>query len=177
MGRAFASYKSIGSPFPSQSRLLKKLVRPLPKTSGQFVVEWGTGNGCTTEAILNHLDKNSNVLAFESDPDLYRATRERVGDDPRLNLVLGRAEDTISHLAALQKKADFVVSSLPLGTLKKDAVFSLLRTAKTALGEKGLFIQYQYLCQDLGKVKKVFSKVKIGFALNIPPAFVYYCRI
>jgi phospholipid N-methyltransferase len=176
MGRALASYKSVGSPFPSQRRLLKKLVRPLPGISGQLVVEWGTGNGCTTEAILGRMDEDSHLLAFESDPSLYQVTRNRIGNDPRLTLVLGRAEDTIAHLTALQKKADFVVSSLPLGSLKKAQVFALLRIAKSALGGNGQFIQYQYLCQDLGKVKKVFSEVKVGFALNIPPAFIYYCR-
>ncbi len=176
VGRAFRSYKSVGSPLPSQRRLLKKLVRPLPGLSGQLIVEWGTGNGCTTEAILGRMGRDSVLLAFESDPGFYQATLKRIGNDPRLTLVLGRAEDTITHLTALNKKADFVVSSLPLGNLKKDEVFSLLQIAKNALGENGQFIQYQYLCQDLGKVKKVFPVMKVGFALNIPPAFIYYCR-
>ena len=75
-----------------------------------------------------------------------------------------------------QKKADYIISSLPFAVIPDVVVDNILKNSFEVLSEKGKFIQFQYSLNALSKLKLLFSKVKISFTfLNLPPAFVFVC--
>ena len=84
----------------------------------------------------------------------------------------------IAYLAErwIYKKADIIISSLPLANFSEELRNSILEIVHESLNEKGSFIQFQYSLNAFKNLKKLFPVVKLNFtALNFPPAFVYTC--
>ena len=74
------------------------------------------------------------------------------------------------------KKADAIISSLPLANFPETLRTSLIQESHTVLNDNAQFIQFQYSLQSKKKLEKTFEKVSIRFTpLNFPPAFIYTC--
>lgn len=143
----------------------------------QIYVEFGTGDGCMTEAILSGMSEDSTLLSFELNDDFYHFANEKFAGDPRVRVIKENALnfDSKEYLAE-GEEVDYIVSSLPLTLLKQREVLTLLIKVKERLKPGGLFIQYQYSLGKLNELKRVFQDVSIDYTiLNIPPAFVYTC--
>jgi|SRR3989338_1571720 len=162
-----------GSIVPSQKFLINKLVSPIGERESKLIVELGTGSGCVTKKILERRKRNCRVLSFEINRELASMTAQKIKAD-KFRIINDDAANLLKYMP--KESADFIISSLPLGNLKKEKVMSILSAVKDCLKEGGVYMQYQYLLADFSKIRRVFPRVKIGYALlNFPPAFVYRC--
>jgi phospholipid N-methyltransferase len=96
----------------------------------------------------------------------------------RVEVVLDSAEHLLSELVRRGAKLpDFIVSGIPLGNLRREAVLNLVESISQALAPGGMYIQFQYSLLDRKKIKANFSKLNtVPVLLNFPPAVVYYAR-
>lgn len=143
----------------------------------QIFVEFGTGDGCMTEALLSGMSDDSSLISFELNDDFYRFAKKKFAADPRILIHKDTALnfDSADYLKN-GEKVDYIVSSLPLTLLKQREVLTLLVKVKERLKPGGRFIQYQYSLGKLNELKRVFEDVSLDYTiLNIPPAFVYTC--
>jgi len=105
-----------------------------------------------------HLDKaglGGNVELIEGPAEeLLDQTRQRNGDRPK-----------------------FIISGIPLANLDADKTHALLDLVSGALGDGGMYIQFQHSLVDRRKIKAKFDRLfVVPVLLNLPPAFVYYAR-
>lgn len=143
----------------------------------QIILEFGTGDGCMTDAIRSGMVAGSRLVSFELNDDFYNYARDKFRTDPRVELHQDNAlnfDDPV--YLGNHTEVDYVVSSLPLTLFKQSDVRKLLTKVRARLKPGGKFIQYQYSLGKLGDLKKIFSHVSLDYTLlNIPPAFVYTC--
>ncbi len=167
---------TIGALSPSSSFLAKKMLKPIRFDTTNCIVEFGPGTGVFTKEILQKMSVNSILLTFEINSIFYDELIKI--NDSRL-IVINDSAEKIEHYLLLhnQKKADYIVSSLPFAMIPDDVVNNILKKSFQVLSEKGKFIQFQYTLNALSKLKLLFNKVDINFTfLNIPPAFIFTCR-
>jgi len=87
----------IGFSMPSDlyvGSLLKTLVSSRPK--GSFL-ELGTGIGLSLSWIVDGMDKDSNVITVDNDPELSAIAQEYFGDDPRVQILCQDASEWIKN--------------------------------------------------------------------------------
>lgn len=168
-------FKTAGSLIPSQKFLIKKMTKQIKQNQKSLIIEFGSGEGCVTKKILEKMSKDSHLLSFEINKKLAKTTKNELKKEKRVEII----EDDVNNVNKYLKdrKADIIISSLPLGTMQKEDVLKIISVGKKVLKKEGLFIQYQYLCLDIFKFLKNFNQTKIGWQpLNFPPAFVYECK-
>lgn len=167
--------KGVGAIAPSSKFLAKKMTNPIDFDQAKIIVELGPGTGKITNAILKHLRSDARLLAFEINEGFIDGLKE-IKDD-RLQIINDSAEN-ISQYIEEGEMIDYVVSSLPLAVIDNEVKDSIINQALTRLNPKGQFIQFQYSLNDHKRLKGNFSEVKVDFAaINIPPAFVYKCKV
>lgn len=174
---AIKTIKNSGTIAPSSKFLVKKMIKPISKRD-RVIIEFGTGNGCITKGILNKMHPKARLFSFELNEQFSLDAQEKMGADKRLHIINGSAVefDKILETYGIHQ-VDQIISSLPLTLLDDKDVYKLLRKAKDALKPGGLFVQFQYSLDKYDTLKMYFSQVKLGFvAINIPPAFIYYCK-
>ena len=159
---------------PSSRFLIGKMVAPIDFEEVRVIVELGPGLGGLTKKLLARMNRESKLLAFEINPDFCRELKKI--DDRRLNVF------NVSALALgdyfIGTKADYVLSGLPLTNFDDEAKSVLLETIKNILRSGGAYIQFQYSLGAYRELQSVFGQVSIKFTLlNIPPAFVYQCKV
>lgn len=171
------SIKQTGIISPSSRHLVNDMIKNIEFDEDQIILEFGTGDGCMTEAILEGMGEGSHLISFELNDDFYHYAVDKFKTDPRIEIHQDNALN-FDDSAYLDNRSsvDYVISSLPLTLLKQKDVNKLLKKVKSRLKPGGKFIQYQYSLGKLGDLKKVFSDVSLNYTLlNIPPAFVYTC--
>jgi phospholipid N-methyltransferase len=96
----------------------------------------------------------------------------------RVEVVLDSAEHLLSQMHRRGAKLpEFIISGIPLGTLKREQVEGLVGAISRSLGPGGMYIQFQYSLLDRKKIKARFSRLRtVPVLLNFPPAVVYYAR-
>ena len=167
--------KTSGTITPSSRVLIKHLLRPINFDHARCIVELGPGNGCVTEAILQCMHRDCELVCLELDADFAR--RLQSFKDPRLHVYGACASSIRSILDQLEiEQVDHVVSSLPLALIDDAIMHDILANVGSNLREGGRFLQYQYSLANYGDVKPLFKEVKLHFTWrNMPPAFVYEC--
>jgi phospholipid N-methyltransferase len=191
MHNAFASYlhfmcaglvkiRQTGAIVPSQGFLIEKMIAPVPENYAGQVIELGAGNGALTLRLAAKCP-GARILACEINPALAQATRENLrnaGINGRVKVVADSAEHLLSERTRRGiEKVDYVVSGIPLGNLSRESVIALLDIISRALGEGGMYIQFQYSLLDRQKIRARFPNLRtVPALLNIPPAVVYYAQ-
>jgi len=174
------SIKSLGRTgiiFPSSKLLIKKMINKIDFEQGRLFVEFGTGDGCLTEALLTNMTEDSILLSFELNTDFFSYSAEKFLTDKRIRIYNENALN-FDNINFLRKDVsiDYIVSSLPLTLFKDENVDILLSKVKSRLKPNGMLFQYQYSLIRLSYFKRIFRKVDLDYALlNIPPAFIYSC--
>ncbi len=75
-------------------------------------------------------------------------------------------------------RVDAVVSGIPYSLLPRPVMRGILQASHRALGDEGLFVGYQYSKMLRPHLLDVFGNVRYRpVLLNLPPAFVYSCRV
>lgn len=167
---------TIGALSPSSSFLAKKMLEPIQFDNAKCFVEFGPGTGVFTHKILEKMDSDAILLAFEINP-VFIDELNKI-DDKRLIIINDSAEKIEMYLEKYhQKSADYIVSSLPFAMIPDEVVHNILTNSDNMLSEEGKYIQFQYSLNAKKKLESYFSKVEINFTfLNLPPAFIYVCE-
>ncbi|WP_168037659.1 class I SAM-dependent methyltransferase [Neolewinella antarctica] len=169
---AVKNFRSTGAIASSSKALVKKLIEPLPADRPLRIVELGPGDGCVTRAILDRVNAESHVTAFEINTTFIDVLHQI--EDERLSVLPVGAEQLREYFE--ENSVDYVVSSLPLSMIPKEVKLEILRQAQWVLKPGGQFFQYQYALQDYSLLKDYFGRVSVSFTMaNLPPAFIYSC--
>jgi len=169
-------WRTTGSVTPSSRYLVNAMVAPIDYGKARCIVELGAGNGCITRALLRRMRPDTELFAFETNRSLCEIL-ERI-EDERLHVINDSAEHIGRHIkTGGYRKADYIVSGLPLVSLPRNIGNSIVDEVQRNLKKEGAYVQFQYSLASKNDFRCRFGEVDIRFIpLNIPPAFVYTCR-
>jgi len=177
---ALANQAQIGAVVPSQRFLIDRMIASVPRSYRGEILELGPGTGALTLRLAARCPQ-ARILACEINSTLARHLRwtlasTRLGG--RVEVVLDAAEHLLAQIARRgTKPPDFIISGIPLGTLRRELVLALIGRISRALAPGGMYIQFQYSLIDRKKIKAKFSRLNtVPVLLNFPPAVVYYAR-
>ena len=169
------SPREVGAVLPTSRRTVRDTLAMAPVESARCVVEIGAGTGVYTREIVERIGPNARVLAFEIDPALARGLEAEI-HDPRLSVINDSAAEVASHLNG--EKADVIVSAVPFTSLPRGLGGVILEASRDALAPGGTMLVLQYSPFVEGQLKRTFDSVQRRFSpLNLPPAFLYACRV
>lgn len=177
MLRKFVSHgTAIASFSPSSRFLARSMVRGIDWRKAKCVVELGAGTGPITKELIGAAAPTTKLVIVERDPDFCRLLRSKF---PNHDIVEGDACQLDAILAARSiKKADHVISGLPLPSFPTQLRDSIIRMSAKVLGQDGEFRQITnmpWIYQGL--YKSYFRDVSFRLVpLNLPPGGVYFCR-
>lgn len=162
---------------PSSRFLAAKMLENIDFQISRVIVELGPGTGVFTEKIIQKLHPDARLLVFEVNEMFYNELKNKISD-PRVILIHDSAEKLSDYLSFKGlKKADVVVSSLPLANFPEELRDRILEKTFKSLELGGKFIQFQYSLMSKKKLEQIFGKVNVSFTpLNFPPAFIYSCQ-
>lgn len=162
---------------PSSRFLAKKMLESIDFSKARVVVELGPGTGVFTRRILQELHADGVLLVFELNDNFMNQLKKEFTDS-RVHLIHDSAERIGHYLEELGlQQADAVVSSLPLANFPDELRNRILSESYSVMNDHSLYIQFQYSLNAKKAIKRLFSRVDIGFTpVNFPPAFVYTCR-
>lgn len=170
--------KTIGAVLPSSFFLRRKILKKVYK-KGSVFVEFGPGTGAFTFDIIKSLPTDSHFLIFEVNNSFHEKLKQKI-NDPRVILINDGAENLDKHLSLNNlKKADVIISSLPLTNFNEKLRSQILKKSFENLNNNGRYIQYQYTKNAKEEIESIFKakNVRTEFVfINIPPAFVYTCK-
>ena len=191
MSHLFASYwrffsaavvnrAQIGAVVPSQRFLIERMIAPVPRSYTGRIVELGAGTGALTLRLAARCP-HARVLACEINSTLARHIRWTLAStrlSGRIEVVLDAAEHLLARLGQRDETSpDFIISGIPLGNLRREAVLDLVGAISRALAPGGMYIQFQYSLLDRKKIKQKFARLSTApVLLNFPPAVVYYAK-
>jgi phospholipid N-methyltransferase len=169
-----------GGIVPSQRFLIARMIAPVPEAYRGKIIELGAGAGTLTLRLAARCPQ-ARILACEINPILARDNRNTLaaaGLDGRVKVLADSAEHVLRELGrGGSERPDFIISGIPLGNLGKEKAGALLDAIRQALGQGGMYIQFQHSLLDRRKIKARFPNTISTFvALNFPPAFVYYAQ-
>ena len=176
---AIKSIKTTGSIKPSSKYLVKNCLNGLAINNADVILEFGPGNGCFTEEIVNGISSSASLYSFEINSVFYNYCKSKYALHNNVHILNKSALDLDLVLRERSiEKVDYIISSLPLAILKEEEKKSLLGKIKTNLKEGGAFVQYQYSLGSYKELKRLFRRVDVELTLrNVPPAFVYKCYV
>lgn len=177
---ALTNHTQIGAVVPSQRFLIDRMIAPVPCSYDGQVVELGAGTGALTMRLAARCPR-ARILACEINSALARHVRWTLASarlSGRVEVVLDAAEHLLAQLTRQGRKLpDFIISGIPLGNLRREAVLALVGAISRALAPGGMYIQFQYSLIDRKKIKQNFGRLNtVPVFLNFPPAVVYYAR-
>jgi phospholipid N-methyltransferase len=166
--------RKIGSITPSSAFLTQKMLAKLPWDCMETIVELGAGTGVFTNFIERNKKESCQVLVIEQDFKM----REMLRSDYPLFYFGNKAEKLDWFLQSYDlPKVDCIVSGLPFAVFSEALRNEVMLAVSQSLQPGGIFVAFQYSLQMRKILKKYFREVKIGFVpINLPPAFVYYCK-
>ena len=169
-----------GAIVPSQRFLISKMISPVPESYRGQIVELGAGIGALTLRLAARCP-HAQILACEINPTLARDNKrnlEKAGVNGRVRVLSDSAEHVLSDMGRSgARKADFVISGIPLGNLPNEKALPLIDLVKRSLARGGLYIQFQHSLLHRKKIRARFEHLRtVPVLLNFPPAVVYYAR-
>jgi phospholipid N-methyltransferase len=170
--------RELGSITPSSRFLTREVVDRIDFSRATYIAELGPGTGVFTQAILDKLGPDGKLLAIDTNTGFVEHLKREIRD-ARLQVVEASAE-RVDELAkeAGWPRVDAVVSGIPYTLLPRQVARGILQATRRALGDEGIFVGYQYSKMLRPQLLDVFGNVHYrAVILNIPPAFVYTCRV
>lgn len=170
--------RTVGAISPSSKFLGKKMISTIDFTKAKIIVEYGPGTGIFTKEILKKMTPESTLLVFETQKSFCDMITNEIKDS-RMILINDSAEKIGEYLEKHGfELADHIVSSLPFTVIPSQIKNSILNQTVKFLNPAGSYLQFQYSLNAHKLLKSKFKTVKLDFTpMNIPPAFIYRCRI
>ncbi len=174
--RAFITHpRQVGAVLPTSRWAVRDMLDMADVPGADLVVELGAGTGVSTGEVLARLRPDARLIALEIDPHLARLLTERF-PDPRLQVVCDSAEHIEKYLKGA--KADVVVCALPFTSLDAGLRRRLLDGLPAMLAPTGTAVVIQYSPLIQGELRKRFASVRRRISpWNVPPAFLFACRL
>jgi phospholipid N-methyltransferase len=164
----FKNFKQTGAIMPSGEELSNAMVSPIDFSKTNHIVEIGAGTGAFTKKILSKMKKDSALTVVEINKEFCDELKKI--KDKRLKIIEGNA----LHLSSAVKKADYVVSGLPLVNFSKEEQQKILHEIQK-VSEK--YVQFHYSSLAEKEIKQHFEILNKKHVLkNVPPAIVYDCK-
>jgi phosphatidylethanolamine/phosphatidyl-N-methylethanolamine N-methyltransferase len=176
---------TIGAIAPSSDALAQMMVGSVDWSTTKTAIEYGPGTGVFTQRIVESMRPGTKFFAIEQSPTLAEMTRSRapgavVYEDSVANVV------DICRRESVQQ-VDAVLCGLPWASfpvsLQKECFDAMLQVLKPG-GTFATFAYWQGLLLPAGLrfrslLKQTFSEVKHSPTVfrNLPPAFVYRCKL
>jgi phospholipid N-methyltransferase len=170
--------RELGSITPSSRFLTREVIDQIDFRRARYLVELGPGTGVFTHAILERLPPDGKLLAIDTNAAFVEHLRREI-HDPRFQAVEASAEriDELAREAGFPV-VDAAISGIPYSLLPRPVMRGILQATRRALGDDGLFVGYQYSKMLRPHLLDAFGNVHYRpVLLNIPPAFVYTCRV
>ena len=166
--------KKIGSITPSSSFLTKKMMGKLPCDNIDTIVELWAGTGVFTDYISKNKKQSCQFLVIEQDLKMRENLRLKY---PSFHYGT-KAEKLDGLLQSYDlQQVECIVSGLPFAVFPESQRQKIMAAVIRSLKPGGIFVAFQYSLQMRKTLKKYFSELDIAFVtLNMPPAFVYFCR-
>ena len=173
--RAFlANPRRVGAVLPTSRRTVRAMLDMAPVGRARCVVELGAGTGAHTRELLQRLEPQGRLMAFEIDPALAAGLAEELRD-PRLRVIADSAANLEAHLDG--QRPDVIVSALPFTSLPDRARREILGVTRRVLSDDGVMLVLQYSPLMLRELRRTFGSVEQRLSpLNLPPAVVFACR-
>ncbi len=169
------SPRQVGAVLPTSRWTVRDTLAMAPVESARRVVEIGAGTGVYTREILARIGPEARVLALEIDSALARALEAEIAD-PRLSIINDSAAEVAKHLNG--EKADVIVSAVPFTSLPPGLGRNILEASRAVLAPGGAMLVLQYSPFVEIQLKRTFGSVQRRISpLNVPPAFLYACRV
>ncbi len=188
--QAVADFKQTAAVRPSSRFLVKGMLSSLPVERARHVVELGPGTGAFTEHLLDQMPGDGRLLAFEINPTFIDYLGENL-PDPRLEVVkacAGSAGDELQRRG--WDHVDVVVASLGFGFMSDEKGHEIFAGLTPFMDKDSVFSLFQY-AHRMKYLDGRFSRFDIADLLsrhfrridrrtvwrNLPPAFVFDCRV
>ena len=166
----------------SSSEELAELITDQAKLKDKkLILELGSGTGIFTEKIMNKKNKHSHFIVLEINPRFVNETKLRV---PNAKVYKDSAVNLRKYLKG--KKADCIISGLPLANFNPKLQDELLNSVSSSLKSNGIFLTFAYLHGTVlisgrrfkQKMDSRFREVETTRTVwkNLLPAFVYVAR-
>lgn len=177
--------QDLGTCFVSSRRMSRAMVEGLGLERARAVVEFGPGTGAVTRAVLERIPEDCAFVAIERNgrmAELFRETfpRVRLYEDDAANVGAICAKEGIDAL-------DAVISGLPWllfpESLQAHILRETVRLMRPGAGFNAITYNAGRLMPKVRKFRRlmesVFSEVSVKGPIwgNLPPAFVYHCRV
>lgn len=181
----FARYpRRIGALVPSSQALAKAMVSKLDWPNFNAVVEYGSGTGALTSAIIPKLQPNAKFVAIEASK-IFQADfcakfpNVKLHIDSVANVAGICAQENIEHV-------DCIISGLPWAIFSKEEQNKFLKATLRVLAPAGVFTTFTYLqslatpgerrfLTMLSQMFQSVEKVQLVWR-NVPPAVVIRAR-
>jgi phospholipid N-methyltransferase len=174
--------RETGAVGPSSRALADAVTRMADLGGRKVLVEYGPGTGVFTEMILQRMDADAELFAFDVNPEFVAATRERC---PRAKVFEAGAQQAIDYLReAGHSHCDAIISGLPWTRFPDALQDEILEATWKVLRPGGRFVTFAYATSPLvpsgrkfflGKLPARFPNVKQSKQIwkNIPPCVVF----
>jgi len=168
--------KTVGAVWPSSRYLADKMVKNINFDTAVCIVEYGPGTGVFTDKLLQLRNENTHLLLFETNEAFCLQLQEKYAQVKNIRIINDSAANIGQYLAG--KQADYVISGLPFASLPQEVSSNILAQTKQFLHAGGYFITFQYTLLKKDFIRGYFPVIEIKREIrNIPPAYVFYCRI
>lgn len=177
--------KTTGALGPSSKALADVVTRMAQLPGCKVIVEYGSGDGVFTEAIVKRMDKDAFFIAMEVNAALVEATRKRC---PTVTVIHDGAQNVQKYIeTAGYSHCDVIISGLPWTRFEDQLQDEILKATYDVLRPGGRFVTFAYAFSPIfpsghrffrEKLPKKFPQVqKMGpIWKNIPPCHVYIAQ-
>jgi phosphatidylethanolamine/phosphatidyl-N-methylethanolamine N-methyltransferase len=174
--KEFLKDKNVASLTPTSNNIIKTISNKINFNKNIIIVEYGPGAGVFTNNFLKKMNKDSKLIALESNSKFTRVLRKL--KDSRLLAHNEKAENIKYLLGNLginsQNSIDYIISGIPFSYFNDDLKEHIIKTSHEILKPKGKFLAYQFSKQVEKPLSKYFKKIKTSRGvLNIPPLFIF----
>ncbi len=165
--------KNVGAIASTSNHIITKMLNKIKFKNAKVIVEYGSGRGIITKQLLNKMDNETILYAFETNIEFINSLKKI--NDRRLIIINSDAKNAIRILKDKYdiEKVDYVVSTIPFTFIERRKRKRIIYKTYTLLKDGGKFITYQYSWLIYSLIKERFSTSNISVSLqNIPPVFI-----
>lgn len=170
---------TIGAIAPSSRHLAANMAAAIDFKKARCIVEYGAGTGVFTREIAARKMTDTVYIVIEQNKRFYGMLRKQFHGMPGMVLVHGDAVDVCRFLKEHGfEHVDYIISGLPFTSLPEQTSRRILEQTRKAIGEKGVFVTFQYTFLRKKLLESYFHIQKtVRVWCNLPPAYVLYMRL
>lgn len=170
----FSNISTTGAITFSSKSLVNKMLSYADFRGRKVLVELGGGDGSITQGIVDRMDTDAKLLVFEINKAFCENLKKKF-PDPRVQIIADSAENIDLYLDG--RKADLILSSLPLTLINKESREGIYRKSKASIQEDGKLIQICYSYPLKFQFARYFKNIQSHISMkNFPPTFILVCQ-